>query len=280
VTTDIATKILNKLKEQEKEEGNLPLLLQFYRKLLQAQSKVAKRISAPKRGLSQEALLNRLQKGTALLNFNDLELDWELLRDMFTRVTGVFTGYPELFGEMPEKLKGSGAGRRLTKQAVKSWFIGKELPPTLLEGVSNNLMQSIMQATLQPFIASHTRPILSFLKTEQWRRSYCPVCGGSPDLAFLEKEQGARWLHCSRCDSEWLYQRLRCPFCNNQDQETLGFFTDDSEQYRVYVCEQCKHYLKAVDLRKTESEVLMPLERFYTIDLDMQAKEHGYSPYL
>jgi FdhE protein len=86
-------------------------------------------------------------------------------------------------------------------------------------------------------------------------------------------------LVCSRCDYEWLFQRLQCPYCGNQDQKTLAFFTDDKELYRLYVCEQCRCYLKAIDLRKTETEILLPLERFYTLDLDAQAKEYGYSLY-
>ena len=102
------------------------------------------------------------------------------------------------------------------------------------------------------------------------------ICGGSPDLAFLEKEYGARWLLCSRCDSEWLFQRLRCPYCGTQDQGELAYFTDDTELYRLYVCQQCQSYLKAVDLRQTEDETLLPLERVLTVDMDRQGREKGY----
>jgi FdhE protein len=95
-------------------------------------------------------------------------------------------------------------------------------------------------------------------------------------MAFLKRESGARWLLCSRCDTEWLFQRLECPYCGTQEQNALVFFTDEEELYRLYVCERCKCYLKAVDLRKTEAEVLLPLERLYTIDLDTQAVGKGY----
>ncbi len=69
-----------------------------------------------------------------------------------------------------------------------------------------------------------------------------------------------------------------CPYCGNQEQSTLSFYTDEEELYRLYVCEQCRGYLKAVDLRKTKPEVPLPLERLYTMDLDAQAKEYGYGP--
>ena len=113
---------------------------------------------------------------------------------------------------------------------------------------------------------------------ENWRRGFCPVCGGNPDIAFLDTERGARWLVCSRCDAEWVFQRLQCPYCGCTDQNALAYFTDDKGSYRLYVCEQCKHYLKAIDLRQAEEGVLMPLERLFTLDIDRQAQEDGYSP--
>jgi FdhE protein len=73
---------------------------------------------------------------------------------------------------------------------------------------------------------------------------------------------------------------LQCPYCGTQDQNALAYFTDDKGLYRLYVCEQCKHYLKAIDLRQAEAEVLFPLERFYTVDMDRQAQEQGYKPSL
>jgi FdhE protein len=198
---------------------------------------------------------------------------------MFIKVIAVFARYPELFGEMPQSMKRPEAGCLLTKKAAKAWFTGKELPSELRDDVSESLMQTIIQATLQPFLADYSRALLKSVDQANWRRGYCPVCGGNPDMAFLEKEYGARWLICSRCDFQWLFQRLACHCCGNREQESLSFFIDDTEQYRLYVCEKCKSYLKAIDLRKTENDVLLPLERFNTLDLDSQAKSYGYNPY-
>ena len=116
------------------------------------------------------------------------------------------------------------------------------------------------------------------LKPESWRRGYCPICGGSPDFSFLEKEEGARWLMCSRCDTQWLFQRLECPYCGTQDQTALAYFTDDKGLYRLYVCDKCKGYLKTVDLRQAESGINIDLERLLTSDIDIQAQESGYRP--
>jgi formate dehydrogenase maturation protein FdhE len=69
---------------------------------------------------------------------------------------------------------------------------------------------------------------------------------------------------------------LECPYCRTQKQDALIFLTDEEELYRLYACEQCKCYLKAIDLRKAKTEILLPLERLYTIDIDAQAIERGY----
>ncbi|MFC1892816.1 hypothetical protein ACFLYR_02095 [Chloroflexota bacterium] len=46
--------------------------------------------------------------------------------------------------------------------------------------------------------------------------------------------------------------------------------------YRLYVCEQCKQYLKATDLRRATGEIIIPLERLFTLGIDAQAREYGY----
>lgn len=280
MTGDTASQILVELKKHEKEEGKLPLLLEFYKKLLQVQSRAEQRFGTPVTALSRETIRKRLLSGRPLLRFDDLKLDWPLVQDVFARVAAVFARYPQLFGQIPDKLLKPGGGRLLTRKAAAAWFAGKELPRKIQEGIGENLLPAMIQATLQPFLAAYARVFIDSVEPGTWRRRYCPVCGGSPDISFLEKEHGARWLVCSRCDAAWLFQRLQCPYCGNQEQKALAFFTDDKGLYRLYVCEKCRCYLKAVDLRKVEAEVLMPLERFYTLDLDAQARELGYRPYL
>ena len=278
MTKDITDKILNKLTKQEEEEGKLPLLLEFYYRLLRAQIKAHKPKTPTGLRLSNQAIQQHMLNGIPLVTFDDLDIDWPSVQSTFVKVINVFARYPEIFGEIPKGLKKSDAGRLLTKRIAKTWFTGKELPPAILDGVNKNLMETIIQATLHPFLADYSQALINSVDQDNWRREYCPICGGNPDMAFLEKEYGARWLLCSRCDFQWLFQRLACHCCGNREQKSLSFFTDEAEQYRLYVCEQCKSYLKAIDLRKTENEVLLPLERFNTIDLDSQAKEYGYRP--
>ncbi|MFC2056040.1 formate dehydrogenase accessory protein FdhE [Chloroflexota bacterium] len=272
--------ILKKLEEEGKKKGLPPRLLEFYQRLFRIQSGAEKRIGVVKPGLKKETIDSRLEQRSPLLKYGDLVLDWSLLKDVFAEVIALFAEYHDLFGELPKNLKEPRTHPSLPKKVVKAWFEGASSPSTMPDDDVNKnlLLEAIIHATLNPFLVSHSKALLGLVDQERWRHKYCPVCGGSPDFAFLDKERGARWLLCSRCDTEWLFQRLECPYCGNQDQNTLAYFADDEGLYRLYVCEQCYKYIKAIDLRCTESEVLLPLERVLALDIDMQAQEKGYRP--
>lgn len=272
--------IAQRLEEEGKKRGLPPRLLEFYRRLFGIQYRAEQRIGIARPGLSREAINERIDQGLSLISFDELALDWPLLKDIFTEVTTSFTDFPDLFGELPKSLRQPRPQLSFYKNVAKAWFERAELPSTIaVNDVSEYfLLEAIVRATLKPFLVSYARALIGLVNQERWRRERCPVCNGKPDFAFLDKERGARWLLCSRCNAEWLFQRLQCPYCGSQNQGDLSYFTDDKEVYRLYVCEQCHKYIKAIDLRHTESEVLLPLERVLTLDMDIQAQEKGYGP--
>ena len=110
----------------------------------------------------------------------------------------------------------------------------------------------------------------------RWKRSYCPTCGGVPDFATLGAEVGARYLLCSRCNSQWLYRRLGCPFCDTTDHTKVAYYTSEDSVYRLYVCQECRRYLKTLDTRETARTVLLPVERVTTVAMDVAAQQEGY----
>ena len=278
MTSETDNEILKKLEEEGKKKGLSPRFLEFYQRLLLIQSKAKQRIGIVKPKLSGKTINKRIERGLPLITFGKLALDWSLVTSIFAEVTAAFADYPDLFGEVPRSLTEPEGGSLLTEEAVKTWFEGARLPSTIAVDDAGKypLIEAIIHATLQPFLTSYSKALLGFVDQERWRRGYCPICGGKPDFAFLDKEIGARWLLCSRCDTEWLFQRLQCPYCGTQDQNALAYFTDDEGLYRLYVCEQCKQYLKAIDLRQAKTEVLLPLERLLTLDIDVQAQREGY----
>jgi FdhE protein len=118
----------------------------------------------------------------------------------------------------------------------------------------------------------------------KWTEGYCPICGDAPSLSrFSKKEDGKRYLWCSRCDFEWTFQRVCCPFCKNSDHTKLKFLTTDfREELRLDVCEKCKGYIKTVDGRKIDDEepIVFLKENAASIYLDILAEEKGFTKQL
>jgi len=276
-TKEIDSIILDKLDEWKRETGASPELVEFYAKLLTVHSRMAQLIDTPQPSLSSETADARLNQGFPLTTFDDLNLNLSLLKEIFSEVVSLYAEYPQLFGPLPKSLIEVESYYPHLEEMAQAWYEEAKLPVTVMaDDVNEHLLEDIIQATLKPFFANYAKALRTLVNHDYWRRSYCPICGGEPDLAFLDRENGARWLVCSRCDTEWLFQRLGCPYCGNVNQRTIAYFTDDG-LYRLYVCEECKQYLKAIDLRQTQEEIVLPLERLFTLPLDAQAQEQGYS---
>lgn len=279
MSSETEAKMLQKLDELEQREGELPSFVQLYRQWLRLQSEARSRFTTPKPNLGEDVISNRLTQGIPLLSFEDLSLDWAQVQGLCREIIrSVAKDSPDASKEA--KTLGNILSRKaVLKEVVRAWYEGSSLIPIAMRhSVDGGLLGLVVAAVAKPFLSAHSEVLLPKVDQESWRRRYCPICGGRPDFAYLDKEMGARWLLCSRCDAEWLFQRLECPCCGCQDQDALAYFTDDKELYRLYVCERCKRYLKAIDIRRAESEVLLPLERLLTFELDIQAWEDGYSP--
>jgi len=268
--------ILDKLDAMEKEEGSLPRLLEFYRKLIQIQTRVGQKMDKPNPGLPTETIQQRMDEGKALVTASEFTFDLHLLQDTFQEVAALFSEYADLFDNAPEEFSEL-TEEVISSDSVKAWYEGTPIPAA--EGVNQTILKELMHAAVKPFLTGYAGALIDSVKQDRWRRGYCPICGGNPDFSFLEKENGARWLVCSRCDTEWLFQRLKCPYCNNTYQKTLSYYTTDDEgPYRLYVCDNCKHYLKAIDMRVARLDTVIPLERLITLEIDIQARDYGYSP--
>lgn len=271
--------IIETLRNQERAEGKLPTLLEFYMKLLEIQDGIEQKINVPIPIFTREAVIAHATVGKPLVGFTELAIDWPLLRQAYREIATLFHQYREIFGELPQEISALSPGRIINKRTVRAWYRGRPIVVNVpVNKETPKLLNTIFASAVKPFLSREAEVLKGLLDMENWRRGYCPVCGGNPDFSYLTKDTGARWLVCSRCDTGWLFQRLECPYCQNYDQNKLSFFTNEGGTYRLYICNQCKHYLKAVDLRQFKDEVLLPLERLTTLDLDRQAQAEGYSP--
>lgn len=276
MTENLSRRVLEGLEEWA-SPAHSSRFMDFYLGLLAIQVEAEESLPPPRIELTKDERDKRLLVGEPLLALGDLELDCEKVSQTFHSIALALGQHPEVMGEVPAPL--TQPGFKLPREWVEAWLESGELPAEA--GGSQfdpRLLATLFQQTMRPFLIGYARALKGSFDQDKWRRCYCPVCGGKPEFAYLEKEAGARWLLCSNCSAEWLFQRLECPFCGNSDRRSLSYLTSDDGLYRLYLCERCQGYLKAIDLRKASRDYLLPLEALTTIALDRQAQETGYHP--
>lgn len=172
-------------------------------------------------------------------------------------------------------------------QADPNWI--RSVIAASLSGDEAATVNMAQEVNLEPVVLKFLthmalRPSLNTLKesysgriqNDRWDYGYCPLCGSSPDVAYLN-EEGKRFLHCELCGYEWYYQRLKCPFCENNEPEELGYFVSEEEEgFRVDFCKKCNRYVKTLDKRVIVSLVPLELENLVTLHLDILAHEQGF----
>jgi Protein involved in formate dehydrogenase formation len=107
----------------------------------------------------------------------------------------------------------------------------------------------------------------------------CGFCGGHPAVAsrrtLPESDGASRFLHCALCGGEWRVNRIRCPWCGEEDPQKLPHFeAAQAAGARIEGCETCGRYLKSID-RSTDMRRVPEVDDLATLALDLWAAEQG-----
>jgi FdhE protein len=146
-------------------------------------------------------------------------------------------------------------------------------------GVSPDVATLLLWAIFGPFFHEARESILESHDISGWPHGFCPVCGARPHAAKLRDEDGARVLECWLCGAEWQFLRLKCPFCGNVEQKTLGFFhLDEDMARRVHFCRGCGSYLKVFDIRALKRNPVLSVHNLATLHYDTAAVSEGFRP--
>ena len=142
---------------------------------------------------------------------------------------------------------------------------------------SFDLIELFIEESLRPALEKVVRAYGDVVRKAEWSEGYCPICGREPKIGEIRDEEGTRYLFCNQCGFEWSFRRIKCPFCGNEEQQTLAYFTiEEDDRYRVDVCNECKRYIKILDFRDTKEKPDMDVEDIATLHLDMLANDEGY----
>ncbi|MEW6573970.1 MAG: formate dehydrogenase accessory protein FdhE [Bacillota bacterium] len=142
-------------------------------------------------------------------------------------------------------------------------------------GVSPELKGFLIGTALKLYMREYAKEAAGWFTAADWQRGICPVCGNYPSFSVLRDEERARYLYCDLCGTNWRFHRIGCPFCEVSNGEQTLLVLEERPEYRIYVCESCRGYLKTLDTKVRKLDDLL-VENIRTSFLDVLLLREGY----
>jgi len=131
------------------------------------------------------------------------------------------------------------------------------------------------------------RPYVEFLRSVNrapdrvHKRGQCPFCGGRPWISARREgslmEGARRMLGCALCGGEWLFGRILCPSCFEENPHKLASFQNDKHPtVRIETCETCQRYVKSIDLSE-DARPIPEVDDLASLSMDLWASDQGYT---
>jgi formate dehydrogenase maturation protein FdhE len=266
--------IAEALRQGGKRHPELADTIDLYCALLEIQEQA--QVSPRQLTLTAAEARARLDQGEPLMAPDEVEADSAALTEMCFRIAFAIAERRRDRVNVLARIHAWFHERQRETGALAANYLRNGHLPAVGRGIDQGLLAFVFAAGLRPFLRARAEELAPLVDDGAWYRPHCPVCGGQPDMAALEKDSGRRRLLCSRCDHEWTFRRLGCAFCPNEDAAQLAHYPTDDNVYRLAVCEQCRRYLKTIDLREAAGERYLAAERILSVGLDAAAEEAGY----
>jgi FdhE protein len=236
------------------------------------------RIPTPPTQPSRVTLEGRLARGARLLELEDLPLDWSDVRFTFRQATDILARNDSLEPSDHEQLASLVRDAGGLEALIRDWYAetAHGPQPARTNPQRHPMFDDVAGLALRPFFARTLEVTARGVAVDLWQRSWCPYCGGQPDLAVVVDEQ-SRDLICSRCVGRWPWEPVGCPWCPTRTRAQLPMFASRDRRYRVYGCQGCRRYLKAYDARGARRPVMPIVDGIATLPLDAAAVQQGYS---
>ena len=241
--------------------------------------------------LTDDEVKEKMQKGKTLISWDNMPLKETLLKELFREICEIMKRQEDSESEEIQRLIDAESSDELELETlIKKLFfhdsvyfhsISKNLKigEDLLLFVAIHLARPFFEAVAERIKDKIADKVADKVVGNLWLKHYCHVCGSSAQMAKLEKETGKRILYCLLCGSEWVFMRIKCPFCCSEEQKSLRFLEEETGPYRIDLCETCKRYIKTLDERKgggDKRSYIPSVEDIATMYLDILAEKEGY----
>lgn len=269
------------MREYGAEQPELKPVMRFYREIFGIQKRHADGLPLQFPKLSREEIQRRFEANKQLLKPQDLKPAPADLRDIMRDICAMIeTKSPN----PPEGLEPFIEGELLDDEwltAFKDAYLAGRSRNFAREarkaGLEPDLATLIAHTSLAPFYWKQAAGVRPQLSLNQVASGACPICGARPVMGFIRAEDGLRVLECSLCGTRWGAPRMACAFCCTQDRTKLRYhFAEGDGARRVYVCDNCKGYLKVTDMSGHAGDLIIAIEDMATAYLDGVAQERGY----
>jgi FdhE protein len=272
-TTD--QELLAALEEARKSRPDLGEIIDFHIEIITARSAIP--VEPPQLEVNELEVARLMDERTPLLRHWRLEWDPDIFTALAITICDIgIRNRQDLAAQFQEVRELFNSDQEQVPTLVCAYLKGDKVDQLGLSEGTGDVLLFVLTHALHPFLSAFASALTPLIKEEQWYQRLCPVCGGEPDLGYLEQEVGGLRLLCSRCDTLWTSRRGECTYCGSSDKDTFAYYPSDDEAYRLYVCDNCMRYLKVLDGRQAPTGPLLPLQRIITVGMDMAARQQGY----
>jgi FdhE protein len=276
-----AEKIKKRVAAMVRDRPSHKEVLEFFRDVVTEQHTILSKVKNAPLQINEEEIKEKLLQGFPLIEKRALTLDIPSATRLFKRLCKIMSHNDKASKDV-ERIN-----RALKSKEIDLLELFKQIDSNGNEYVTNlskkldvkeDVLAFLVRNSIRPIYEAYANEMKKHVNQEIWWKGYCPVCGSEPFMAEM-REEGARFLVCSSCNFVWRFNRLKCPFCENEDHTKLRYFQTEKggKAYRIDVCDNCKRYIKTIDINELGEEVIPIIEDAGTLYLDILAQKEGYT---
>jgi len=254
--------------------------------LLELYRRVQGRVALPLIELNLDALATQ-RPGAALLKFDDIHIEPTDLRLLVRQMGELLLRHGAIEAAGHQRVQAIGRDGNVL-DVVRRWYdapsgrhaaagVASSAGSTAIGDAwaADEVLEQVFSLALRPWLSRCAEVLQQRSELATWTHPDCPLCGAEPDLAVITPA-AERHLVCSRCALRWNFETLTCPYCRNSDRARITSFATPDGEYRVYACDVCHRYLKALDGRRARRPLMPLVDAIATLPLDAAAMQRGY----
>ena len=278
-----ASRIVEEIERIKRETPSVANIVEAFEELLLARERMKEEIEEPYPEAAVTIDPARLGQGIPALGRAGFTIPPDRLKDAYFRLAPAMTkGFPGIRSQLEDVEQAVQHGSVDLNAAAKHILADRTNQVDRIARaakVKPDILSFVLGQIVRPFVEKQAEHIGPAISEVHWDKGYCPICGSWPSLSLIKGKEGRRWLKCSFCGHEWTHLRTACPFCDNEDSETMEYFyAEKRETERVEVCHKCKRYVLSLDMRARVEQATTAATSLGLVHLDIIAQEKGFVP--